>query len=112
MCLFLLTYLIVAVDLASPLEEFPKSVSHLGKGPQTPDGLESGTTRIRPSPSGIPRQPVSLSGTRLLLKIDASTGGRCGTCWWTALCGEGAVAMAACGSKTPGADSGAISSMG
>ena len=34
-CLFsLVTYLVVAADLASPLEEFPTTVSHLGKRPQ------------------------------------------------------------------------------
>ena len=30
----LVTYLVVAADLASPLEEFPTTVSHLGKRPQ------------------------------------------------------------------------------
>jgi hypothetical protein len=35
-CLLSVTYLIVVADFASPLEEFPTSVSHLGKRPQTP----------------------------------------------------------------------------
>ena len=37
----LVTYLVVAADLASPLEEFPTTVSHLGKRPQPGPAAEN-----------------------------------------------------------------------
>jgi hypothetical protein len=89
-CLLSVTYLIVVADFASPLEEFPTSVSHLGKRPQTPAVPNPVTNRHLIGLISI----SSATGLRLDSEISPpgeSIGGPWGTSRGTALRGADAV---------------------